>query len=332
MDYFIRLNSDGFYNQNYKYAKKVAKLWREVSNMFNNYHLETYALSRRESIGYKISVDTSDAVTFFNKRIHNVDNEDYYSEPDFYLKISLLTIDDGEMISIGGAQSLNIISRFLQDLFISMNIAFPSSLNLWYAEFYEDRDSYDVVAYAPFYSAIALSRALELNINWQYAAIKKIPFEKIWTWINSVGIPGVGVANNPAQKACFILLNLSKTPEFNIENSIALSRVFEIILTDSNQGVNKIVKERLELLFGEPKENKKWFSQFYQLRSRVVHGDLPVTRNSNEFRFQNEEFLTEFEKIYYQAFIMFISLLQKMVLNNCSGFLFSQEIKPLTHT
>ena len=332
MDYFIRLNSNRFYTHDYKYARKVAKLWEEVSNIFNNYTLKTYALGFPENIGYKITVDASDIVDFFNKRISKVDINDYYSDPDFYLKISLYTLDGGEMISIGGAQSINIANRFLQDLFISMNLAFPTSLNLWYGEFYEHIDSYDIVAYAPFYSTIPLYNAVKITYQWKYPKIKNISFEKVWSWINKAGIPGVGVAKNVAQKTCFILLNLCSSPEFIIENSLSMSRGFEIILANASQSVSKILNERLELLFGTPSENKKWFNQFYQIRSRVIHGDLPVTRNSREFSFQNEEFLLEFEKPYYQALIMYINLLQKMILTDCNGFKFSQKVKPIINT
>ena len=333
MDYFIRLNSTGFYDQNYKYAKKVADLWAEVSVIFNNYILLTHALEKPDKIGYKITVDTSDIVSFFKSRIAKVDNEDYYSDlSDFYLKISLHTLDDGEMISGVGALSLNIINRFLQDLFIAMNLAFPTSFNLWYGEFYEKIESYDIIAYAPFYSVIPLKYALEINEIWNYSKIKKLSFSKAWSWINKVGIPGVGVAKNVGQKTCFILLNLCNSSEFIIENSLSMSRGFEIILSNSSQGISKEMKERFELLFGTPSENKKWFSQFYQLRSRVIHGELPVTRNSREFSFQNEEFLLEYEKPYNQAFAMYLSLLQKMIIDDCNGYIFSQNVKPNFNT
>lgn len=333
MNYYIRLNSDGFYNQGYKHAKKVANLWVEVENLFQNYPLKTYALDNPKNIGYKISIDTSDIVDFFNKRISKVIPDDYYSEsPNFYLKISLHTLANGEMNSIGGARSVNITNRFLQDLFISMNLAFPTSFNLWYGEFYESMESYDVIAYAPFYTVVPLDEVMNINTHWNYPKIKNIPFAKVWSWINKVGIPGVGVAENVSQKACFILLNLCGSPEFITENSLAMSRGFEIILADSSQSINKMLKERLELLFGIPLENKKWFSQFYQLRSRVIHGDLPVTRNNREFSFQNEEFLLVFKKPYNQAFSIYISLLQKMIIKDCNGFIFSQKVAWVKNT
>jgi hypothetical protein len=55
-------------------------------------------------------------------------------------------------------------------------------------------------------------------------------------------------------------------------------QVFKVEPTQFNS-IGKMLKDRIHLVLGEPKSHKKWITDFYNLRSRIIHGDYPLVRS-----------------------------------------------------
>lgn len=334
MEYFIRLNNYGFYNSNFRARKRVIKIWEEVESVFQNYALSTFALGDKCNNGYKISLDVSDILHFFNYRIKDVKKDDFfdsYSEPEFYLKINVRGYNDSEIQYTGGGRGILIINRFLQDLFLAINLCYPA-LDLWRGEIIESREDDEIFEYTPDLTVKPIYEAWYEGRKWKYPKLSNISFTKTWDWINAIKLPGIGLANSSAQKACLLLLDICSNPKFTVENILVVSRGFEAVFTTSSDGIARTLKERIQLLLGEPKSNKKWLSKFYDIRSRIIHGDLPVTRNSWEYNFYTEEFIEEYLLPFHQALSVYLSIIQKMSKKNCNGFLFKQRINPINCT
>lgn len=334
MEYFIRLNNNGFFNSSFRARKTAVRIWKEVESVFNNYPLQTFALGKKCNNGYKITLDVTDITNFFNKRIKLVKFEEDYGyyeydvDPTFYLKIMIKGYNDSEIQFTGGERGILTINRFLQDLFLAMNLCYPT-LDLWRGEIIESPSDYEIIDFTPDLSFEPIYYSWIEGRKWNYAKLTNMSFLTIWNWINNVELPGIGLANSNAQKACLLLLDLCSHPRFQVEKYLILSRGFETIFTTSNDGIARTLRERIELLLKEPVTNKKWLSKFYDIRSRIIHGDLPVTRNSFEYNFYTEEFNENYFQPYLQALSVYLCIIQKMVQKNCSGFSFTQKFSPI---
>jgi hypothetical protein len=210
-----------------------------------------------------------------------------------------------------------------------MNICAPGILDLYFASIVDsiDEENEEINIAAPELTSSFLYEALKESKSWSYPKINYLPFHDVWGWMNNCKIPGTILAKNPFQKACFLLNQLCNQYDFNIEATLSLTRGFEAILLDDSESIQRLLKERISLILGVPKENKKWLSNLYNIRSRIIHGDLPVCRLGNESYLNLEEFLEDFEKPFLLGLSVYIALLQKMIIKKSFAVKFSEKVE-----
>ena len=111
-----------------------------------------------------------------------------------------------------------------------------------------------------------------------------------------------------------------------------LSQAIESLFSTTKDIILSILKERIVLLHGQPAEHKNWVNKFYDLRSRIIHGDHPVFRptpldhltDSQEY---GEKYFPVYEDHSVRAFLLIIVTIQDLIRNSAKGYTFKQDVE-----
>jgi hypothetical protein len=110
-----------------------------------------------------------------------------------------------------------------------------------------------------------------------------------------------------------------------IDATIWISYNLEGPIANNNESVLKTLRGRINLILGSPNTDKNWLNSFYNLRSRLVHGDFPV------IRMDCDEFVDPNAENYYSRFpidkalAVLLALLKKLIINNSGEFVFEER-------
>jgi hypothetical protein len=168
-----------------------------------------------------------------------------------------------------------LVERFLQQLFLALNITAPASFNLqtWFYPAYPD------LQFKPLpLGTDLLDDALFDAVERGWPSLTHVPFQRTWEWLHREMSYDVDVATKPAQKAFFGLLRVCTRPKWDPDNILLLTQIFEGILVPNRRGIRRSVRERLEMVVGVWGSDPMWFDRLYELRSRIIHGAAPVSR------------------------------------------------------
>lgn len=98
-------------------------------------------------------------------------------------------------------------------------------------------------------------------------------------------------------------------------------------MTNKQNNVVQVLKEQIELVLGTPDSDKKWLNKFYNLRSRLVYGDLPIIRLDAEDMLysKTEGYYLQFYESIKKSFAVLLALLQNLIISFSIGFEFHQN-------
>ena len=106
---------------------------------------------------------------------------------------------------------------------------------------------------------------------------------------------------------------------------LILSQGLEAVLGGGSERIGSALKARVDLILGEPTAHKRWISDFYGLRSRIIHGAFPIVRPGE---FLSEDDLYRHEKELLRPIdrvtAVLLCLLQKLILAGSAGFAFGE--------
>lgn len=306
---------------------RALEIWEEAQEYFAAGRSPPFILDRAPDCWYEISVDASAMLDFLHaNHLNAVEAEGYQreqlpSEPSIRLLIT----------PRGAAQSeqppLRAVGRFLQQLFLAMNIARPGTCTLSASEYPGITDRRPR---PPVLSSDVLDDAFCDSQEGAWPVFRDIPFRQTWDWLHEDLAYDIDIAETPSQKALFGLLRICTRDQWDPDNIPMLAQAFESVLGASKGESNgTLVRERLEQVIGAPTTSKKWFNTFYNLRSRIVHGDAPVIRPGGFHGLADprvKQIRDEAGELEWRAVAALLALLQDMVMTNTRAYQFEQRL------
>lgn len=309
--------------------RPIVGMWQEVARFFTGYQLPSHAAHPGE---YILSFDIADFLEELRSAWLDPQDKEYSR------RLSRLVEGDGSTwigVRVQQKQSgedaelpLWFVGRLFQELFLTMNLALPGSCNLYQTSY--------VGCPEPVWPPVDLGASI-FEDAWHQAQssgwppLKQLSFAKTWDWLhNDTGlIYATDIGTTPVQKALYALLSVGNHNQTTDQDLVLLiAQTLESLLVDRAAGVAAVLRERVEALFGFPGERKKWVSQFYDLRSRIAHGAVPVIRPGGYcFDESNSEFVDIVRQYWaplHRALALVLAILQDLVDTNSRGYEFSQ--------
>jgi len=169
--------------------------------------------------------------------------------------------------------------------------------------------------------------------KYRWPTIKTIPAINTYNWLKKLDLNLKQTATNRIERVLFALLNYSYSENISPVNILWLTLALESLYDIPPSSIIKTLRNRIFLVLGEPTQNskliKKIIDSFYEIRSRIVHGQFNISPpESIEFfdfskidqdgvLLQNEEY----------ALTILIATLQKMILSSSTELVFNERVQ-----
>lgn len=218
-----------------------------------------------------------------------------------------------------------VIERFLQSLYLAMNLSVPGSCNLHRASFLARRSPEKRIGLRTQREVWIDLSAEQLEFAYQ-SALKRgwPPFQRVelagaWEWLERNGTLGLDVAREPWHRALFTILRVGSQQSHGSDVILLCVQAIEALL---GQGAPaSVVKRRVESVLGIPRTHKNWYRVLHDTRSRIVHGAAPIVRPGEWLN--EDEASGEIAKYFEQsdlAYAVLLGLIQKLILKTAHTF------------
>ncbi len=306
--------------QHREISESIITLWEQIGEHFKRIPIITHLGD------ISIDIDWEPAITTVKKDYIVVHNHkipaEGYPEWDGYVKAMCYSSFDVE-----DETSVRFICHYIENyfyyLFLGLNISSPGAFSLYNTKIEFAGKTIDFKLDSGYFFHGWMSA-----IDHGWPSIKNIPIINSMDWVQRLNIGTKQIARNRMERVLFALLNLSQQPDFSPMSLIWLAHSLEALFDTPSESVSKVLKERIFLTLGEPKNNtkviKKALNEFYGLRSRFVHGDFPINLPGNNTVFDDElwSYFEELNESESFALSIIIALLQKLVLNSWTDIQF----------
>lgn len=171
------------------------------------------------------------------------------------------------------------------------------------------------------------------SLNKGWPNIKKIPFDKAWSWFLKQDIVFKQISETRLEKSLFAILYIAC--QYHLMDFTTLAWIAHSLesLYDTPRGsISKSLRRRILNVLGTSNKSKKKIrkeiSQFYNLRSRFVHGDFNISHPAKIDYFNNNISTNSLKTCESCDFGLSIILatLQKMIDINCNQMTFKEEV------
>ena len=251
----------------------VLQMWEDVHALLSQ-QSAVFVVGREPTEWFGVSVDASGVVGSLKAQLERRTPPIPHLEPEEPERGLTLQLDvtcSGTSVS----DDMFPTDRFVEQLFLACNLAEPGSCAFTGPE--------SVISLDPALidGACRLGRlptvdSLEADF---WPELDPVSFKEAWDWLHEDLSYDVEVATTPAQIAIFTMVLLASRSPLDPDNIVAVVRAIEAIYgRGGRENITKTVEERIERTFGRPAQYPRWFRQFYDQRSRLVHGDRRLLR------------------------------------------------------
>ena len=261
-------------------SQKIFTIWKAANQFFSNIDYQCASANGNKILSLKANLDLSGAVEMIESALQRSESLDQYrqlhaedSKTDIsaVLAMSLTTAENTEPLTI--EDGYYIASIFQQQLFLSLNLAFPGSCKLIgtrlvgpNAHLYEAQ-SFDSKI---FYDA----RMSCKQENWP--TLQSLDLPTIWTWLNTQGFSRTNTAITNINKVLFNMLKLAQQRHrFGSRSALLVSQQFELLLNSQEESS---LRNRTQLILGDIPEAADCFAALLKLRSELMAGNHPIRR------------------------------------------------------
>lgn len=176
-----------------------------------------------------------------------------------------------------------------------------------------------------------------LESGWHRASVdswpklKNIPFGGAWKWMERNGGLSYLLAETPVNKALAALLHLSYKSDTEATDVVQLSQVLESLYLSKGEPKARGLSRKIPAVIGDfPENGKGWLSDFYKLRSDIVHGDFPIFRpryGEEDAGFDVvEERYWEISRAIDRGVSIILATLQDLIVRNSDYYVFKEEV------
>lgn len=218
-----------------------------------------------------------------------------------------------------------VIERFLQNLYLAMNLSVPGSCDLYRASFLARRSPEKRIRLRTQrdvwldLSAAQPESAYQSALKRGWPPSQRIELAGAWEWLERNGTLGLDVAREPWHRALFTILRVGSQGPYDPDVILLCVQAIEALL---GQGAPaSVVKRRVESVLGIPRTHKRWYRELHDTRSRFVHGAAPIVRPGGWLN--EDEASGEIAKYFEQsdlAYAVLLGLIQKLILKTAHTF------------
>jgi hypothetical protein len=238
-------------------------------------------------------------------------------------------------IEISGPQEIERVLRhvgevYLSFVFLALNLAAPGCADFWGLRIVEDEMNDATLGY----SNDLLAGGWEEGLRLGWPPIAQLGLSQVVEWLITNEFFKGQVACSRQQRVIYALLNLCRAGEAGPPEAIWLAHAMEALIDSPSSRINALLKDRLFLLLGSPGRSsrsiRKLLDGFYNLRSRIVHGDFNVCHPAwNEVLDKKvNDYRAEFSASLSFASAIVVSALQMMILEKWSEVSFEEKLVP----
>ncbi|BCL34510.1 HEPN domain-containing protein [Nostoc sp. MS1] len=334
--------------------RTIREFWEEVVNVLSTSGV-TVIPYKKEQKSYSIEIDASDVIAYLKAvEICEHDQEVFYQRMNEQMKLGYHMLNSILKLQLKYDQFSEteenvlqiVIGKFIQQLFLAMNIALPGSIALYSAEYietnaFESKSSsllYKIpgiksaVPKPPEMNASILESAFIHALDRGWPPLQQMPFKTVWNWLEGELPYSLDLAEKPHHKALFTILRITSKQTNILDTILLIAQALEALFVDGKEGIGSTLKQRLELVLGTPQSHKNWFSKFYNRRSQIAHGSAAILRPNDLYHWDDpsiEEYIEEFYGPIDEAVAVLLAVLQDLIRSDAREYCFLQEVKRL---
>ncbi len=284
-----------------------------------------------EAFANRFKFDMIDNRVFEDMTEEDFTKARYSRKPDQRIFI-FVDFDSGSLTYDNSKRmALDIVEQHICAFFLSMNLACPGSLDFEYSALTQD------VNQGIRLSALLLAHVWSDSnqLNWPNLTPISLGIATIWI-DNVLNFPNQ-VAETTTQRAIFALLYYSSQRNVDPQRIIWLSHALESLFDTPHEAVSKALLSRIYLLIGYPNANSRIISrkikEFYELRSRFVHGDYAIVHPSGNgsLDIRAENTMTELMDQESTGLLVLMAAIQEMARRNWTELKFEEVVSGNTN-
>lgn len=305
------------------------EVWRQVPSVFNSVTLDfghgpvTITTKWEPVIPEVLRGEEWIAALYSGSKARIEGVVDHYKKTSIRKHSLKIYIDTGVKDYVGDH---NVAEMYLYTLFVVMNIAAPGAVELSRVTIGTGRViTFDMFSYT-------LGLAWEWSIQKGWPPIQRLDLSQVLEWVSRADIHRYQVARTRESRALYSLLHLCAIRSIPGPAAIFwLAYGLEALVESPVERITSALKRRLFLLLGTPTDHRrvgKLLSEFYDFRSRIVHGEFSVLHPANNDILDSavEDYHQRFDEPVLFATAVVTAALQELVRRGWRTYSFVEQL------
>jgi hypothetical protein len=211
------------------------------------------------------------------------------------------------------------INRFLQHLFLAINIAEPGAFSLFASAMHATGLA---VLEPPQLTGSLFESAKVWATQNRWPELESMAFCDVW---NALGqeVLALNLAREAKQKAYFALLRVSDEAMSDPDRLLIVAQSLEALCKNQGMSTRMAIETGLEQALGPSPHIGAWVRKFYRLRSAIAHGSVPVPRPGQLAEVESDGNLDGFDREHWldldAALAVLLALLQHDIASRRNG-------------
>ncbi|GAB6098089.1 hypothetical protein JCM14469_43450 [Desulfatiferula olefinivorans] len=227
---------------------------------------------------------------------------------------------------LGGLQ----IEKLCNDLLLAVTIAKLGFIKTNQGLLFYDGKFHSKIdgTHSLFYEAFKEAKKIE------WPPLAKVTLKEVWDWLHKFSFfeeqTGEGRFGRAIASITHIMQNdfSDAIDDLNLDVVWALIGL-EAIYGNGNVGLKNQIIEKSQVFLGKPEKFKKLLSQAYDLRSRVIHGDvdIPFKYSNSDTAIKHKGSSTDLGEARLITLAVLLSTVQKLILEDRNELSFKYQIQ-----
>jgi len=205
----------------------------------------------------------------------------------------------------------DVFAEKLYDLALVANLARPGSVEMFDGHVLVDE--HRIRSTKPF-SSWSFREATRLAEKLGWPKLDDLSVSTVWQWSEPIEGLSVGYSTSPVGRALNALTYLTSLDSSQPFSLFWALMGLEALYVQGRGGVMEQLREKVHTLLGAPEAHKKRFNRIYDLRSRVIHGQLDFSAAYSELGGpEDDRFYKELGEATDLATALLLATLQQLV-------------------
>ena len=312
-------------------SQEILSIWKAAHQFFSETDYQCISADGNTILDLQVKLDLSGAIEIIESAIQRAESLDAYrqlhaensdTEIGAVLAISLSSAAGSAPIS--SQDAYYVASTFQQQLFLTLNLAFPGSCKLIGARFVgHNAHLYEAQSFDSklFYDA----RMTRQQEGWPLSQNLDLP--TIWNWLNAQGFSRSETAISSINKVLVNLLKLGQQRHrFGSRSALLATHQLELLLNTHDE---MQLRNRTRLVLGDIPEASDCFVALLKLRDELITGNHPVRRPAlicHSATEEGREQISRHNTTIELAANIIISLVQRLIKTGKNKYKFKESL------